>query len=117
MYRLHGKAVLNYLPRDDTSTRRNVLYKNLFDSFTQLDGNTINTQVKLVWEEMLALSFMIETLGMFACWLRECQFKESITSLLQKPKKGAEKEDGEKEKEEIRSLQEQLAVLKEISVG
>ncbi|RXN34496.1 centrosomal protein of 104 kDa-like [Labeo rohita] len=76
MYRLHGKAVLNYLPRDDTSTRRNVLYKNLFDSLTQLDGNTINTQ---------------------------------------KPKKGAEKEDGEKEKEEIRSLQEQLAVLKEIS--
>ncbi|XP_016350606.1 centrosomal protein of 104 kDa-like isoform X2 [Sinocyclocheilus anshuiensis] len=76
MYRLHGKAVLNYLPSDDTSTRKNVLYKNLFDSLAMLDGNTINTQ---------------------------------------KAQKGAEKGDGEKEKEEIRSLQEQLAVLKEIS--
>uniref|UniRef100_A0A673MP65 Centrosomal protein of 104 kDa n=1 Tax=Sinocyclocheilus rhinocerous TaxID=307959 RepID=A0A673MP65_9TELE len=75
MYHLHGKAVLNYLPPDDTSTRKNVLYKNLFDSLAKLDGNTINTQ----------------------------------------PQKGAEKGDGEKEKEEIRSLQEQLAVLKEIS--
>lgn len=46
------------------------------------------------------------------------QFKESLClSLLQKPKKVSEREDGEREKEEIRSLQEQLAVLKEISVG
>ncbi|KAL0186051.1 hypothetical protein M9458_017721, partial [Cirrhinus mrigala] len=44
MYRLHGKAVLHYLPPDDTSTRKNVLYKNLFDSLAKLDGNTINTQ-------------------------------------------------------------------------
>uniref|UniRef100_A0A9J7ZG38 Centrosomal protein of 104 kDa n=1 Tax=Cyprinus carpio carpio TaxID=630221 RepID=A0A9J7ZG38_CYPCA len=65
MYRLHGKAVLNFLPPDDTSTRKNILYKNLFDSLTKIDGNTVDTQ---------------------------------------------------KEKEEIRSLQEQLAVLKEISV-
>uniref|UniRef100_A0A673MNE6 Centrosomal protein of 104 kDa n=1 Tax=Sinocyclocheilus rhinocerous TaxID=307959 RepID=A0A673MNE6_9TELE len=49
MYHLHGKAVLNYLPPDDTSTRKNVLYKNLFDSLAKLDGNTINTQVKPVW--------------------------------------------------------------------
>uniref|UniRef100_A0A9J7YYC2 Centrosomal protein of 104 kDa n=1 Tax=Cyprinus carpio carpio TaxID=630221 RepID=A0A9J7YYC2_CYPCA len=77
MYRLHGKAVLNFLPPDDTSTRKNILYKNLFDSLTKIDGNTVDTQ----------------------------------------PKKGTEKEDGEKEKEEIRSLQEQLAVLKEISVA
>lgn len=46
MYRLHGKAVLNYLPPDDTSTRKNVLYKNLFDSLTKLDGKNIDTQVK-----------------------------------------------------------------------
>lgn len=59
MYRLHGKAVLNYLPPDDTSTRKNVLYKNLFDSFTKLDGNNINMQVKLVWGALLALSCII----------------------------------------------------------
>nr|XP_005167010.1 centrosomal protein of 104 kDa isoform X1 [Danio rerio] len=76
VYRLHGKPVLNYLPPDDSSTRKNVLYKNLFDSLAKLDGTTINTQ---------------------------------------KSKKGAERDEGEREKEEIRSLQEQLAVLKEIS--
>ncbi|XP_051950699.1 centrosomal protein of 104 kDa isoform X2 [Xyrauchen texanus] len=76
MFRLHGKAVLHYLPPNDSSTCKNVLYKNLFDSLSKLDGNTIDTQ---------------------------------------KPKKGAEQEEGEREKEEIRSLQEQLAVLKEIS--
>uniref|UniRef100_A0A9J7ZYY2 Centrosomal protein 104 n=1 Tax=Cyprinus carpio carpio TaxID=630221 RepID=A0A9J7ZYY2_CYPCA len=75
MYGLHGKAVLNYLPPDDTSTRKNVLYKNLFDSLAKLNGNTINTRVKPVWRALLALK-----------------------------------------KEEIRSLQEQLAVLKEISI-
>ncbi|KTF84350.1 hypothetical protein cypCar_00027574, partial [Cyprinus carpio] len=46
MYGLHGKAVLNYLPPDDTSTRKNVLYKNLFDSLAKLNGNTINTREK-----------------------------------------------------------------------
>ncbi|XP_056585598.1 centrosomal protein of 104 kDa [Triplophysa dalaica] len=76
MYRLHGKAVLNYLPPDDTSTRKNVLYKNLFDSLTKLDGKNIDTQ---------------------------------------KPQKGAERDEGQREEEEIRSLQEQIAVLKEIS--
>ncbi|TRY82322.1 hypothetical protein DNTS_000055, partial [Danionella cerebrum] len=71
LYRLHGKQVLNYLPPDDPSTRKNIFYKNLFDSLAKLDGN-----------------------------------------IAQKSKNG---EDGEREKEEIRSLQEQLAVLKEIS--
>uniref|UniRef100_A0A8C1VM99 Centrosomal protein 104 n=1 Tax=Cyprinus carpio TaxID=7962 RepID=A0A8C1VM99_CYPCA len=65
MYGLHGKAVLNYLPPDDTTTRKNVLYKNLFDSLAKLNGNTINTRVKPVWRALLALSFMIKTLGMF----------------------------------------------------
>nr|XP_055024570.1 centrosomal protein of 104 kDa [Misgurnus anguillicaudatus] len=76
MYRVHGKAVLSYLPPDDSTTRKNVLYKNLFDSLAKLDGKYLDTQ---------------------------------------KPKKGVERDDGQREKEEIRSLQEQLAVLKEIS--
>ncbi|XP_051525532.1 centrosomal protein of 104 kDa-like isoform X3 [Myxocyprinus asiaticus] len=75
MYCLHGKAVLHYLPPDDTSTRKNVLYMNLFDSLAKLNGKTLDMQ----------------------------------------PKKGGEWEEGVREKEEIRSLQEQLAVLKEIS--
>ncbi|XP_066499761.1 centrosomal protein of 104 kDa [Hoplias malabaricus] len=73
MYRHHGKAVLGYLPSEDASVRKSVLYKNLFDSFAKIDGRFPDTQ-------------------------REDMQKE-----------------GEREKEEIRSLQEQLAVLKEIS--
>ncbi|XP_048417121.1 centrosomal protein of 104 kDa isoform X1 [Stegostoma tigrinum] len=38
MYRQHRSAVLPYLPPDDTSTRRNVLYKSLFDGFAKIDG-------------------------------------------------------------------------------
>ncbi|KAI4883085.1 hypothetical protein NFI96_011968 [Prochilodus magdalenae] len=78
MYRHHGNAVLNYLPPDDASVRKNVLYKNLFDSFAKIDGRLPDPQV---------------------------------------PKREGGQREGEKEKEEIRSLQEQLAVLKEISVG
>ncbi|XP_072537643.1 centrosomal protein of 104 kDa [Salminus brasiliensis] len=76
MYRHHGYAVLNYLPSDDSSVRKTVLYKNLFDSFAKIDGRLPDSQVL---------------------------------------KKGGEQKEGEREKEEIKSLQEQLAVLKEIS--
>ncbi|XP_041953417.1 centrosomal protein of 104 kDa isoform X2 [Alosa sapidissima] len=75
MYLVHGDAVLSYLPPNDASTRKNVLYKNIFDGFAKMDGRASDAQ----------------TLG-----------------------KGAEQK-AEKEREEIRSLQEQLAALKEIS--
>ncbi|KAG5282726.1 hypothetical protein AALO_G00059200 [Alosa alosa] len=75
MYRVHGDAVLSYLPPNDASTRKNVLYKNIFDGFAKMDGRASDAQ----------------TLG-----------------------KGAEQK-AEEEREEIRSLQEQLAALKEIS--
>ncbi|KAK1801111.1 hypothetical protein P4O66_022819, partial [Electrophorus voltai] len=77
MYRLHGYVVRNYLPSEDASTRKNVLYKNLFDSFAEIDGKVLDSQAS----------------------------KEGRTHL----------GEGEREKEEIKSLQEQLAVLKEIS--
>ncbi|XP_036435026.1 LOW QUALITY PROTEIN: centrosomal protein of 104 kDa [Colossoma macropomum] len=76
MYRQHGTVVLHYLPSDDASVRKNVLYKNLFDSFSKIDGRLPDTQ-------------MLKGRGV--------------------------QKEGEREKEEIRSLQEQLAVLKEIS--
>ncbi|XP_076860081.1 centrosomal protein of 104 kDa isoform X2 [Brachyhypopomus gauderio] len=77
MYRLHGNMVRNYLASDDVSTRNNILYKNLFDSFAKIDGQVPDSQ---------ALK-----------------------------KGGAPLGERKKEKEEIRNLQEQLAVLKEIS--
>ncbi|XP_031422735.1 centrosomal protein of 104 kDa [Clupea harengus] len=76
LYRLHGQAVLNYLPPNDAVTRKNVLYKNIFDGFDKMDGRVSETQ----------------TSG-----------------------KGGVEQNTEKEREEIRSLQEQLAALKEIS--
>ncbi|CAB1329789.1 unnamed protein product [Coregonus sp. 'balchen'] len=83
MYRLHKNAVLSYLPANDAATRKNVLYKNIFDGFARIDGRPVESQARL----------------------------GPSTS-----KKGGAQQEGEKEKEEIHSLQEQLAALKEISV-
>ncbi|KAJ8016674.1 hypothetical protein DPEC_G00009700 [Dallia pectoralis] len=77
MYRLHKDAVLSYLPVNDAATRKNILYKNIFDGFARIDGRLLESQ-------------------------------------LQMSKKGGAKQQGDKEKE-IRSLQEQLTALKEIS--
>ncbi|XP_019907536.2 centrosomal protein of 104 kDa isoform X2 [Esox lucius] len=77
VYRLHKDAVLRYLPVNDVATRKNVLYKNIFDGFARIDGRPV-----------------------------ESQFQMS--------KKGGVQQQGDKEKE-IRSLQEQLAALREIS--
>uniref|UniRef100_A0A674DJK1 Centrosomal protein of 104 kDa n=1 Tax=Salmo trutta TaxID=8032 RepID=A0A674DJK1_SALTR len=74
MYRLHKTAILSYLPANDAATRKNVLYKNIFDGFARIDGRPVESQ-------------------------------------------GGSQQEGEKEKEEIRSLQEQLAALNEISVA
>ncbi|XP_078095289.1 centrosomal protein of 104 kDa isoform X2 [Mustelus asterias] len=38
MYRQHRGAILHHLPPDDANTRRNVLYKTLFDGFAKIDG-------------------------------------------------------------------------------
>ncbi|XP_029910924.1 centrosomal protein of 104 kDa isoform X2 [Myripristis murdjan] len=76
MYQQHRNAVLSFLPANDAATRKNILYKNLFDSFARIDGRLVETQTQ---------------------------------------KKRDGQQDGQQEKEEIRSLQEQLAALKEIS--
>ncbi|RXM97180.1 Centrosomal protein of 104 kDa [Acipenser ruthenus] len=46
MYRKNKSAVLEYLPPDDANTRRNILYKNMFDGFAKIDGRPTETQVK-----------------------------------------------------------------------
>ncbi|XP_029974326.1 centrosomal protein of 104 kDa isoform X2 [Salarias fasciatus] len=76
MYRQHRSAVRASLPPDDSVTRKNVLYKTLFDHFARIDGKLVETQTA---------------------------------------KNGRRQQDGQKEKEEIHSLQEQLAALKEIT--
>lgn len=38
MYRRHRASVLEYLPPDDSTTRRNILYKTIFEGFAKIDG-------------------------------------------------------------------------------
>ncbi|XP_061115101.1 centrosomal protein of 104 kDa [Conger conger] len=78
MYRQHRSAVLDFLPPNDAKTRRNILYKNIFDEFAKIEGRPAGPQAKTL--------------------------KRNVTRVVHKQKK-----------EEIRTLQEQLAALKEIS--
>ncbi|KFR13167.1 Centrosomal protein of 104 kDa [Opisthocomus hoazin] len=46
MYRKHKAAVLEYLPSDDASIRKTVLYKTLFDGFTKIDGTLSESEIR-----------------------------------------------------------------------
>ncbi|XP_040443217.1 centrosomal protein of 104 kDa isoform X1 [Falco naumanni] len=46
MYRKHKAAVLEYLPPDDASIRKTVLYKTLFDGFTKIDGKSSEAEIR-----------------------------------------------------------------------
>ncbi|NXS50071.1 CE104 protein, partial [Balaeniceps rex] len=46
MYRKHRAAILEYLPPDDASIRKTVLYKMLFDGFTKIDGKLSEAEVR-----------------------------------------------------------------------
>ncbi|NWR59654.1 CE104 protein, partial [Bucorvus abyssinicus] len=46
MYRRHKAAVLEYLPPDDASVRKTVLYKTLFDGFAQIDGKLSEAETR-----------------------------------------------------------------------
>ncbi|KAM4650873.1 centrosomal protein of 104 kDa isoform 1-T3 [Discoglossus pictus] len=76
MYEQYRDLVLEYLPPDDATTRKNLLYKTLFDGFAKIDGRPTDSELKA-------------------------------------QKKAAAEEAEKQKKEEIRALQEQLAVLKE----
>ncbi|XP_028848339.1 centrosomal protein of 104 kDa isoform X2 [Denticeps clupeoides] len=75
MYRLHRNTVLDYLPANSANTRKNVLYKTIFDGFGRIDGHSVVSQTSRM----------------------------------------ATGQDPQREREEIRSLQDQLVALKEIS--
>ncbi|XP_066546753.1 centrosomal protein of 104 kDa [Amia ocellicauda] len=46
LYRQHKSAVLEYLPPDDANTRKNILYKNIFEGFAKIDGRPTEIQTK-----------------------------------------------------------------------
>lgn len=47
MYRKHKAAILEYLPPDDASIRKTVLYKTLFDGFTKIDGKLSEAEMRV----------------------------------------------------------------------
>ncbi|XP_036918002.1 centrosomal protein of 104 kDa [Sturnira hondurensis] len=46
MYRQHRALVLDYLPADDSATRRNVLYKTIFEGFAKIDGRPTDAEIR-----------------------------------------------------------------------
>ncbi|NXV78020.1 CE104 protein, partial [Atlantisia rogersi] len=46
MYRKHKAVVLEYLPPDDASARKTVIYKTLFEGFAKIDGKPSEADVR-----------------------------------------------------------------------
>lgn len=47
LYRQHPASVLEYLPAEDSSARRNVLYRTLFEGFSRIDGRPTGADVQV----------------------------------------------------------------------
>ena len=47
LYKDRGAPVKNYLPPDDDKTRKNVLYKQLFEAFDRIDGKPSKDELKV----------------------------------------------------------------------
>ena len=61
-------AVRDYLPPDEPATRKNPLYRNLFDGFDRIDGKPTEAERK-VWifvEELWMLCYSVSNQNMFA---------------------------------------------------
>ncbi|XP_048206076.1 centrosomal protein of 104 kDa-like isoform X1 [Perognathus longimembris pacificus] len=46
VYRQHQALALEYLPPDDSSTRRNLLYKTIFEGFAKIDGRLTDAEIR-----------------------------------------------------------------------
>ncbi|XP_077007634.1 centrosomal protein of 104 kDa isoform X2 [Tamandua tetradactyla] len=46
MYKQHRTFILEYLPPDDSSTRKNVLYKTIFEGFAKIDGKPTDAEIR-----------------------------------------------------------------------
>ncbi|KAM6218356.1 centrosomal protein of 104 kDa [Rhynchocyon petersi] len=46
VYKQHRASVLQYLPPDDSSARKNVLYKTLFEGFAKIDGKPTEAEIR-----------------------------------------------------------------------
>lgn len=46
LYRQHHADVLEYLPPDDSTSRKNILFKTIFEGFAKIDGRPTDSEVK-----------------------------------------------------------------------
>ncbi|XP_033051993.1 centrosomal protein of 104 kDa isoform X7 [Trachypithecus francoisi] len=46
MYRQHQASILEYLPPDDSNTRKNILYKTIFEGFAKIDGRPTDAEIR-----------------------------------------------------------------------
>nr|XP_020731793.1 centrosomal protein of 104 kDa isoform X4 [Odocoileus virginianus texanus] len=46
LYAQHRALVLEYLPPDDSTTRRNILYKTIFEGFAKIDGRPTDAEMR-----------------------------------------------------------------------
>ncbi|XP_073759553.1 centrosomal protein of 104 kDa isoform X2 [Callorhinus ursinus] len=46
MYKQHRAFILEYLPPDDNSIRKNVLYKTIFEGFAKIDGRPTEAEIR-----------------------------------------------------------------------
>lgn len=46
MYKQHRAFVLDYLPPEDNTTRKNVLYKTIFEGFAKIDGRPTDAEIR-----------------------------------------------------------------------
>lgn len=51
LYKEKGAPVKDFLPPDDDKTRRNVLYKQLFEAFDRIDGKPSKQEIKVKCQE------------------------------------------------------------------
>uniref|UniRef100_A0A452U330 Centrosomal protein of 104 kDa n=1 Tax=Ursus maritimus TaxID=29073 RepID=A0A452U330_URSMA len=47
MYKQHRAFILEYLPPDDSTTRKNVLYKTIFEGFAKIDGRPTDAEIRV----------------------------------------------------------------------
>ncbi|EDL14951.1 cDNA sequence BC046331 [Mus musculus] len=55
MYRQHPALTLEHLPPDDSATRRNLLYKAIFEGFAKIDGSVLPTEAEVREKESEAV--------------------------------------------------------------
>lgn len=46
LYQQHRAAVISHLPPKDDPTRKNFLYKTLFDGFAKIDGKLVESKAR-----------------------------------------------------------------------